>query len=316
MNPVDIIGDVHGCAGKLSGLLRMLGYDDRHGTFRHPERTAVFVGDLIDRGPQQVEVLSIVRSMVDAGSAEVLMGNHEFNAVAYVTPSHVEPGGFLRSHSPKNRHQHEAFLGQVGENSALHNECIEWFKTLPLWLDLGAIRIVHACWHETSLAALAPLIEPEGPLSEEFFVEASTRDSPVHEAVETILKGPEIELGSHGPYLDKEGVVRSAARIRWWDPEATTLRTLAEIPKGATKPDGSPLPTLPDRADDVAVDFRYDSDVPVFFGHYWFVGTLDVTGPHSACLDYSAFAGGPLVAYRWDGESELTNDHLVGFGRG
>ena len=56
MNPIDFIGDVHGCGDKLLGLLRALGYDDHDGAFTHPDRTAVFVGDLIDRGPQQVEV--------------------------------------------------------------------------------------------------------------------------------------------------------------------------------------------------------------------------------------------------------------------
>ena len=91
MDPIDFIGDVHGCADKLLGLLRALGYDEHGRAFAHPDRTAVFVGDLIDRGPQQVEVLNIVRSMVAAGSARALMGNHEFNAISYVTPDPRDP---------------------------------------------------------------------------------------------------------------------------------------------------------------------------------------------------------------------------------
>jgi hypothetical protein len=51
----------------------------------HPDRQAIFVGDLIDRGPRQVESVEIVRSMVDAGAAQIAMGNHEFNAIAYAT---------------------------------------------------------------------------------------------------------------------------------------------------------------------------------------------------------------------------------------
>jgi polynucleotide kinase-phosphatase len=72
--PFDIIGDVHGCATELEDLLVKLGYAD--GT--HPEgRTAVFVGDLVDRGPDSPGVLRRVMSMVDAGSALCVPGNHE-----------------------------------------------------------------------------------------------------------------------------------------------------------------------------------------------------------------------------------------------
>lgn len=51
----DFVGDVHGCASQLELLLRTLGYEDRDGVFRHPERRAIFLGDFIDRGPTNVE---------------------------------------------------------------------------------------------------------------------------------------------------------------------------------------------------------------------------------------------------------------------
>jgi hypothetical protein len=46
-----------------------------------------------------------------------------------------------------NRKQHAAFLGEVDDKPALHAEIIDWFLTLPLWLDLPELRVVHACWH-------------------------------------------------------------------------------------------------------------------------------------------------------------------------
>jgi len=49
---------------------------------------------------------------------------------------------------------------------------------------------------------------------------------------------------------------------------------------------------------------------PVLFGHYWFTGTPKVISPQFACLDYSVAKGGPLVAYRWDGERELATEKL------
>ena len=69
----DIIGDIHGQADKLEALLRTLGYRERGGAWRHPARTAIFVGDFIDRGPAQVRSVTIARRMVDAGAAPAVM---------------------------------------------------------------------------------------------------------------------------------------------------------------------------------------------------------------------------------------------------
>ncbi|MFG2262005.1 polynucleotide kinase-phosphatase [Streptomyces sp. NPDC048720] len=72
--PFDIIGDVHGCAAELEALLAKLGYADGV----HPEgRTAVFVGDLVDRGPDTPGVLRRVMRMTASGDALCVPGNHE-----------------------------------------------------------------------------------------------------------------------------------------------------------------------------------------------------------------------------------------------
>ncbi|MFJ5645068.1 polynucleotide kinase-phosphatase [Streptomyces sp. NPDC093223] len=72
--PFDIVGDVHGCSLELEALLAKLGYADGV----HPEgRTAVFVGDLVDRGPDSPGVLRRVMSMVRSGNALCVPGNHE-----------------------------------------------------------------------------------------------------------------------------------------------------------------------------------------------------------------------------------------------
>lgn len=146
----DIIGDVHGQANALVALLRQIGYEKRGGVWQHNERRAIFVGDFVDRGPKQVESYRIVRRMVDAGAALAVMGNHDFNAVAWYLPNPSNPGDHLRSHhSPeygaKNRRQHAEFLREVEHHPSLHKEIVDWFHTLPLWLDLPGLRIVHAC---------------------------------------------------------------------------------------------------------------------------------------------------------------------------
>ncbi|MEO7360976.1 MAG: metallophosphoesterase, partial [Gemmatimonadaceae bacterium] len=107
----DIIGDIHGHAEALTALLRKLGYRERSGCWRHPDRTAIFVGDFIDRGPGQLDTVTIVRSMVETGSALAVMGNHEFNAIAWNTPDPQCPGEYLRRHNANRQQEHAAFLG-------------------------------------------------------------------------------------------------------------------------------------------------------------------------------------------------------------
>jgi transposase-like protein len=119
MSGYDVIGDIHGHADKLVGLLREMGYEQRSGAWRHAERTAVFVGDLIDRGLQQRESIGIPRAMVEAGSAHMVLGNHEFNAIAYAQWSE-ERGDYCRSRlgesGKKHIDQHAAFINQIGRH--------------------------------------------------------------------------------------------------------------------------------------------------------------------------------------------------------
>lgn len=84
--PFDIIGDIHGCASELETLLEKLGYDLgatgkpglRAYAVTPPEgRRAIFVGDLVDRGPRSPDVLRLVKSMVEASTAFCVIGNHE-----------------------------------------------------------------------------------------------------------------------------------------------------------------------------------------------------------------------------------------------
>jgi hypothetical protein len=311
----DIIGDVHGCVTELEELLHTLDYrvDEASGAYAHPERQAVFVGDLVDRGPAQLCVLRIVKDMVDSGSAQIVMGNHEFNAIAYDTPD--DGDGFLRPHSSKNTDQHEAFLDQLDADTRA--EFLEWFMTLPLWLDLGEIRVIHACWHEPSMRVVEAALGSNRFASRDQFVAATTKGDPLYEAIEVLLKGPEIDLAGHGlpRYHDKDGSARSKARVAWWRNEATTLRELSVMDGNFTTADGEPYPPLPDiEVPARERSFAYRGDVPVFYGHYWRSGLprpgVDFT-ERTACVDFSAIKTGTLVAYQWDGESEIREDHYV-----
>jgi len=107
----DLIGNIHGYAAPLKRLLEKLGYSERGGVWQHPERKVIFLGDFIDRGPEQVETVQIARAMVEGGTAFAVMGNHEFNAIAWATPDPERTDHWLRPHTDKNRRQHQDLAG-------------------------------------------------------------------------------------------------------------------------------------------------------------------------------------------------------------
>jgi len=318
MDGYDIIGDVHGCATQLEELLDTLGYRRTGGSaaFRHPHRQAIFVGDLIDRGPEQLRTLEIARAMVDAGSARIVLGNHEFNALAYHTEWPPGSGRFLRPRSERNTRQHAAFLEQV--TGPDRQRYLQWFTTIPLWLDLGGLRVVHACWHEESITTVRTHCGTSAPFGRvEHLVAAATAGHRLHGAIETLLKGPEIALTEYGgrPYHDKDGNVRTSARLRWWDGAGSTLRDLAEVGGGFTTVTGEPYPPLADTVVPQHVrSYTYRGTVPVFYGHYWRRDRPEHGHDwtrYTACVDFSAVAGGRLTAYRWSGETTVDPSHYV-----
>jgi hypothetical protein len=208
----DVIGDIHGHATKLEALLERLGYARRAASWVPPAgRQAIFLGDLIDRGPEQTKVVRIVRTMIDAGHARCVMGNHEFNAIGYATPRR----------------------GRV---------LVAWFATLSPTLDPGAIRVVRGWWHQPHVDLVVGRIAPGTRMDQAFLHAAFTPGCPEREAMEGLTKGLEIPLPDGHFFLDHGGVPQTS---------------------------------------------------------------------HVACLDYSAAKGGPLVAYRWDGEATLDPRRFV-----
>ena len=298
--PFDLIGDIHGHFDSLVALLEKLGYRKFGSGYRHPVRKVIYLGDFIDRGPAQREVIETVRSMMDQGDALAVMGNHEFNAIAYAT-RHPVTNEYLREHGGKKEAQHTAFLAEYAPGSAAYRDAIAWFRTLPLWLDLGNLRVIHACWDLNMITrAGAPW------LTDELLVSASKKGIPEHEMIEILLKGKELKLPEGNSFPDAEGVKRHDIRVRWWDKGATSYREAYIGPEFART-------HIPE--DDIKglhlVEYSHEAP-PLFLGHYWLEGTPKPLAANIACLDYGvAKRDGKLVAYRWDGERTLSADKFV-----
>ncbi|MGI5246239.1 polynucleotide kinase-phosphatase [Dactylosporangium sp. CA-139066] len=130
--PFDIIGDVHGCLAELKTLLTRLGYVDGG----HPEgRTAVFVGDLVDRGPDSPGVLRLVMSMVAAGTALCVSGNHEAKLLRK-----------LRGHQVSMSHGLAETVAQLADDSDIVPDVTKFLEGLisHYVLDGGRLVVAHA----------------------------------------------------------------------------------------------------------------------------------------------------------------------------
>ncbi|RZO55358.1 MAG: hypothetical protein EVA89_26135 [Sandaracinaceae bacterium] len=136
--PFDVIGDVHGCAEELRELLETLGYaPDVDGAYRHPAgRRVIFVGDLVDRGPDVAGCLRIAMDMVDAGAALCVQGNHEAKILRWLQGKNIKPS-----------HGADASIASLEQQPAAFRERAREFidGLRPHYvLDGGGLVVAHA----------------------------------------------------------------------------------------------------------------------------------------------------------------------------
>ncbi|GAB3490905.1 hypothetical protein GCM10027341_03210 [Spirosoma knui] len=133
--PFDIIGDVHGCYDELTELLLKLGYDSTE--FTHSaSRKPVFVGDLVDRGPNSVAVLTLVMRLVKEGKALCVSGNHDDKLRRYLRGNRVSLTNGLAE-----------TVAQVEEQPrAVRDQIRSFLESLPYYvrLDGGRLLVAHA----------------------------------------------------------------------------------------------------------------------------------------------------------------------------
>jgi protein phosphatase len=140
--PFDVIGDVHGCLAELEQLLTKLDYaidrdpEGRPVTARHSQRRAIFLGDLVDRGPDTPGVLRLVMGMVDAGTALCVPGNHEAKLLRALRGRNVQ-----RTHGLAETM--EQLAGEPGEFRAEVERFIDGLISHYV-LDGGRLVVAHA----------------------------------------------------------------------------------------------------------------------------------------------------------------------------
>lgn len=143
--PFDIIGDVHGCADELERLLRLLGYEvglegdgqgSRVGIAAPNGRRAVFIGDLVDRGPRSADVMHIAMAMVEGGHAFCVPGNHDVKLLRWLDGRNVQLTHGLAQTVAQMQVETEGFRRRARNFiSGLASH---------LWLDGGELAVAHA----------------------------------------------------------------------------------------------------------------------------------------------------------------------------
>jgi len=253
-----------------------LGYQEAGSTWNHPAgRKVIFLGDYVDRGPAIRRVLEIVRGMVTSGDALAIMGNHEHNAIHYHLPD--DQGDFLRPHIEKNIRQHAVTMAQFSDHREERANPIAWFAQLPLWLDLGGLRAVHATW-DAKLINSRPEWQRPGL---EWITASADRESEAFAFAETVLKGLELLLPVGYIFTDKEGARWRKIRARWW--MNFSEKTYHELCLPTS--DAVPHLTVPETKAALGRGHAEDAP-PVFFGHYWLnhERSPQPLAPNLACL--------------------------------
>lgn len=306
----DIIGDIHGYASTLKRLLDRLGYQKTPSGYAHPTRTAIFVGDLVDRGPEIPEVVEVVRKMVDGGHAQMVLGNHEWNTLAFFTK---RPGSekTFRPHNKKNISQQKETLNQLQGMSL--RSTLQWFSQLPIWIDTAegkpqvGIRVVHACWNQKKLIRIRSELQETQGVTPEIFLKCEQVDNILGNWFDDCLKGPSVPLPKGITYKDTDGNRRGRARIRWFqDTDGKDFDQMIFSLNDATV--GREISP----AINAAICPYNPLEKPVFFGHYWMPpSTPKPLQSNVACVDFSVARGGFLCSYRWDGEKPLQEDKFV-----
>jgi len=281
-----------------------MGYSKTASGYAHPERKAVFVGDFVNRGPEIRQTIQIIRKMTEEGHAYAILGNHEVNALLYhLKDPNKKP--LLKKESKRAL----TVVQTLRQFSKLPDEWKDhrrWMRTLPFFLDLGEIRIVHACWTDENIGILNRNL-PEGKIPKAVFRNLIL--DPKSELSQSILqttRGIHHILPPDIRIFDNRRRNHHFYRIRWWEEgngltfQQFSFESKFRLPNYTIPPEI--LPKIQPYPEDAP---------PVIFGHYSRGNGSLLIRDNLCCVDGCIMGKGRLVAYRWDGEKALDASKLM-----
>ena len=294
--PVDVVGDVHGEAEKMDALLSRLGHDEERD--HEEKRQLVFVGDLVDRGPDNAAVVERVMNLTARNRARCLLGNHELKLV-------------LGKRTARNQWFFNSTNGSRSLDCSQRKTFIDFFRSLPLVLERPDLRIVHACWNSKAIEHLRSACD------------MSISSTDLHEKHKMMINRDLKENGVLRQYRDE----RKMHADKFCAPEVLPAHADVVVRRQMENPVNVvthgeirkiKAPFWNGRRWRAAVNFAwwedYDEDIPVIIGHYsrcGCTGSTDARQRAQSCL----FKGiGPRD---WMGprRNVYCIDHAAGKGR-
>ncbi|MCA9136695.1 MAG: metallophosphoesterase [Planctomycetales bacterium] len=215
--PIDIVGDVHGEIEPLRSLMMHLGYsqDGVH----CDGRRLVFVGDLTDRGPDSPAVVNLVKTMIDSGRAQCVLGNHDLNLL--LDHRKHDNGWFYGEPFFAD----DAVVPQALADESVRETVLGLFRDLPVALQRDDLCIVHACWndemiddakHAHDAVALYhrhhELIEASFPGLDLDGVAKGLKHQNEN-PIKKLTSGPEERIDKP---IESSGKLRFEKRVQWW----------------------------------------------------------------------------------------------------
>jgi hypothetical protein len=258
----------------------------------------------------------LVHGMVEKGSAHMVLGNHEYNALTYCTQvknplTHCFE--YLRPHTSANMLLIAETMEQYAQYPEEWKEMLRWFRSVPLFMEFGDLqsnnifRVVHACW-DHDVVAQHKREFGDGRFDEKFLHQSVLHHTPASNTIQLLTRGVVFPLPEGVKIVTPEGYVRSTFRTKFWAHKAKTYGDLLFQPD----PIPEEIAALPISKEHRTQMVRYGLDQPpLFVGHYWLKGQPKPITNNIACLDYSAVKYGRLVAYRMDGEQQLQPKKFV-----
>jgi hypothetical protein len=295
----DIIGDVHGHAQLLKKMLQKLGYVKTASGFKCPGRQAIFVGDFVNRGPEIKKTIRIIRSMVESGNATAVLGNHEINLIT----------DHLRNKSNPFQKTEISVLKTIDEfrdDKEEWKENIKWLRTLPFFLELEGIRIVHACWSDEAVEYLKQYL-PTGRIKKDIFRKIRKEpESSVSKNIALLTRGIQFKMPGDLKIINNKGISPRSFRTKWWEnPMGKTFGEISFESKFQLPDYTIPPQIVPESM------YYPESSPPLFFGHYCRKDGPHIIKHNLCCIDACIAGSKILLAYRWDGEDKLSKEKIV-----
>lgn len=317
----DIVGDIHGRYDEFITLASDLGYSVKgDGSLRHEDgdRQLILVGDIINKGTQNAEMIDTARASVHAGTMDVVLGNHEFFNVCYARQD--SDGHFLLNHSEKADKFLKTFLDEFPIGTQANVDAIDWIAARPVYVSRPGLTVAHAMHTARDLQVVRPELDDCNALKATGFERHASvaksrgfgeeyEDGRFFWAVERLLYGVSIRAPGD---LPEQGFTKRL-RLNWWEGENANAVKLLGLEDA--KLDEGMVRDISEQLQRVKTAQGHALKIPeglIAYGHYSLPNEPYITSDSALCLDFKGADGrGILTAYRFnEGDTAFHDDQL------